>query len=189
MTTWWWVRHGPTHRKDMVGWTDAPADLSDTAHLDWLRETLPAHAPVVSSDLSRAIETANAIQGTRPRLDHSPALREIHFGHWEGCHFDDITQSEGSHIRRFWEEPGDINAPGGESWHDLSARVSSFVDGQNSATDIIAVAHMGSILTQVQRALSLSNYDTLSHRIDNLSITRLCLRGDEWRVDVINQLP
>jgi len=29
MTTLWLVRHGPTHAKAMIGWTDLPADLSD----------------------------------------------------------------------------------------------------------------------------------------------------------------
>ena len=189
MTTWWWVRHGPTHRKEMVGWTDAPADLSDSAHLDWLRQTLPDNAPIVSSDLSRAIETADVIQGSRTRLGHSHALREIHFGDWEGKHFDDINQTSDSHIRRFWEEPGDIKAPNGEGWHDLAARVSDFVDAQPQVADIIAVAHMGTILTQVQRALSLSNYDTLSHRIDNLSVTKLCYAQGRWSAKSINQLP
>ena len=33
MTRLWWVRHGPTHAKAMVGWRDLPADLSDTAAL------------------------------------------------------------------------------------------------------------------------------------------------------------
>ena len=28
MTRFWLVRHGPTHAKTMVGWTDLPADLS-----------------------------------------------------------------------------------------------------------------------------------------------------------------
>jgi alpha-ribazole phosphatase len=33
MTRFWLVRHGPTHAKAMVGWSDLPADLSDTAAL------------------------------------------------------------------------------------------------------------------------------------------------------------
>ncbi|HHL22744.1 MAG TPA: histidine phosphatase family protein, partial [Aliiroseovarius sp.] len=29
MISWWWLRHGPTHAKGLVGWSDVPADLSD----------------------------------------------------------------------------------------------------------------------------------------------------------------
>ncbi|MEY8841169.1 histidine phosphatase family protein, partial [Cribrihabitans sp. XS_ASV171] len=36
MTRLHFVRHGPTHAKGMVGWSDLPADLSDTALLDRL---------------------------------------------------------------------------------------------------------------------------------------------------------
>ncbi len=50
---WYWVRHGPTHAKAMIGWTDLPADLSDTAKLARLEAMLPTGGKVVSSDLSR----------------------------------------------------------------------------------------------------------------------------------------
>lgn len=75
MTTWWWVRHGPTHAKGMVGWRDLPADLSDQAALARLSTYLPQQALVVSSDLIRSVATADAIQGARQRLDHAG---EIH---------------------------------------------------------------------------------------------------------------
>ena len=76
------VRHGPTHAKTMVGWSDLPADLSDTAALDRLSSYLPPEALVISSDLSRAVATADAVQGARRRLGHDPDLREMNFGAW-----------------------------------------------------------------------------------------------------------
>ena len=83
MTQFFLVRHGPTHLKSMIGWTDAPADLSDVAALSRLSAHLPQDAVVVSSDLIRAVTTADAVQGTRPRLPHDPDLRELNFGRWE----------------------------------------------------------------------------------------------------------
>jgi broad specificity phosphatase PhoE len=41
MSRIWLVRHGPTHAKGMVGWTDLPADLSDGAALARLNAHLP----------------------------------------------------------------------------------------------------------------------------------------------------
>ena len=72
MTRFFWVRHGPTHAKTMVGWSDLPADLSDHVALARLSDALPRDAVVVSSDLIRAVATADAIQGGRPRLPHDP---------------------------------------------------------------------------------------------------------------------
>ena len=90
MSRFFWVRHGPTHAKTMVGWSDLPADLSDTAQVERLAGHLPPNALVISSDLSRARATADAIQGQRDRLAHDMDLREIHFGDWELKRFDEI---------------------------------------------------------------------------------------------------
>ncbi len=71
MTTWHWVRHGPTHEKTFVGWRDVPADLSDTAFIDRVRAHLPAEALVVSSDLIRSVHTADALASpSHIRLPH-----------------------------------------------------------------------------------------------------------------------
>ncbi|MDZ4137070.1 MAG: histidine phosphatase family protein, partial [Paracoccaceae bacterium] len=51
MTRFHWVRHGPTHAKAMIGWTDLPADLSDHPAIARLTAFLPDAAGVVSSDL------------------------------------------------------------------------------------------------------------------------------------------
>jgi len=83
MSRFFWVRHGPTHARSMVGWSDIPADLSDTARLARLASHLPEGALVVSSDLIRARATADAIAGPRLRLGDERDLREIHFGDWE----------------------------------------------------------------------------------------------------------
>jgi len=191
MTRLWLVRHGPTHAKTMVGWSDLPADLSDTAQIERLANYLPNDAPVISSDLIRATATADAIQQNRPRLPHDPALREIHFGDWELQDFASIEAQDPTRIRAFWEQPGDVRAPKGETWNDIAARVSTAVDRliAQHPTDLIIVAHFGAILTQVQRAENLSAYNTLSHRIDNLSVTQLTCGESGWQTGVINHLP
>lgn len=188
MTRLWLVRHGPTHAKTMVGWTDLPADLSDTAALARLEAALPI-APVVSSTLSRAIDTATAIAGNRPRLDPMEDLREIHFGAWENRRWAEIDAESPDHIRAFWETPGEIAPPGGESWNGLRMRVSEAIDRllTPDLPDLIVVCHFGPILTQVQRAMGVSATEAFAHKIEPLSLTRLTTRP--WGVEVINQLP
>jgi broad specificity phosphatase PhoE len=55
--------------------------------------------------------------------------------------------------------------------------------------DIVAVAHMGVILTQVQEALGISAYDAFARRIDNLSVTELHWQNDGWQSRGINHCP
>lgn len=190
MTRLFWVRHGPTHAKTMVGWSDLPADLSDTARLGRLAAHLPDGAPVISSDLARAVATADAIAGPRPRLPHDPDLREINFGAWELQAFDRVPDQAG--LRAFWDNPGDIRAPGGESWNQITDRVERATGrllAAHSGGDIIVVAHMGAILTRVQRALGITAYEAFGHRIDTLSVTELHLRGSDWQAHAINHHP
>lgn len=190
MTRVFWVRHGPTHAKSMVGWSDIPADLSDAARISRLSKHLPENAVVISSDLVRAAATADAIAGSRLRLPHNPDLREIHFGDWELKAFDAIPDQD--HLRNFWDNPGDIRPPGGESWNEVTMRVSTAIRGvieSHPGHDIIAVAHFGAILTQVQQALRVTAFEAFGHKIDNLSVTELHHRPDGWTAHNINHLP
>jgi broad specificity phosphatase PhoE len=187
----WWVRHGPTHERAFCGWRDVPADLSDTAAIARLQGWLP-QAPVVSSDLLRARQTAGAIAGARPRLPDLPGLREFHFGDWDGKLFDEVSTSHPDLSRAYWEEPGDIAPPGGESWNAAAARVDDAVRGLIAAAagpDLIVVAHFGVILSQLAPALGQTPAEVLGQRIDNLSVTCLTLKGQVWRAGVINHRP
>lgn len=192
MTRFHWVRHGPTHRDGLIGWTDAPADLSDTHAIRRLSSHLPDDAVLLSSDLSRCITTADAISTGRHRLGHDPDLRELHFGDWENRTFGDVSKTHPELSRAYWSDPGDHAPPGGESWNTAAARISGAVDrllDAHAGRDVIVVAHFGAILTQVQRATGMPARAALSFRIDNLSVTTLEHMGNAWRVLGVNHRP
>jgi broad specificity phosphatase PhoE len=176
MSTLWWVRHGPSHQKVFTGWRDVPADLSDRAALDRLDALLPPGAVLVSSDLVRAATTADALCRGRTRLPHHPGLREFDFGDWDGLGFAAVAESHPDLSRRYWEAPGDVAPPGGESWNRAAARVQGAVAALCAAhpgRDIVLVAHLGVILTQVQAATGLAPAATLAQEIAPLSLTRI----------------
>lgn len=183
------VRHGPTHAKTMVGWSDIPADLSDTDAIARLCNFLP-DAPVVSSDLIRASATADTLV-PKVRLPHDQDLREIHFGDWELRSFAEVEAEDPKTIRAYWETPGDIAPPNGESWNAVRLRVDRAIDGyvQQGLDDLIVVAHFGVILTQVQRALGIGAYEAFSHRIDNLSVSVIEISPTGWAAKKINHTP
>lgn len=193
MTVWHWVRHGPTHAKDFVGWRDLPADLSNAAQIASLKAHLPAEAVMISSDLTRARATADAVQGPgHRRLPHAPGLREFHLGLWDGMHFSQVSARDPDLSRAYWETPGTVQAPSGESWDMAAARINAVVNHLNARhpkAHVIAVAHIGVILTQIARATGISPYEALSHTIDNLSVTRITWTGGKGAVGRINHLP
>ena len=151
---------------------------------------LPRNAVVVSSDLSRSITTADALANGRFRLVNEPNLREFNFGDWDGKHWTDVAESDPKLSRDYWENPGNVMAPNGESWNMAAARARTVVERLGAAHNcLIAVAHFGIILTQVQRALGISAYDCLAHKIDNYSVTHLNEDNGSWTVNYINKLP
>jgi broad specificity phosphatase PhoE len=193
MTVWHWVRHGPTHEKAFVGWRDVPADLSDVASIARLRAHLPKEAVVVSSDLVRASATADAIQSeTHHRLPHDPDLREFNFGDWDGLHFSAVSSRDPETSRAYWENPGETSPPGGESWNAAARRINAAVDRicvAHPDKHIIAVAHIGVILTQIQRALDVPPQAALSHMIENFSVTEIHWKTEPPSVPRINHKP
>ena len=110
----------------------------------------------------------------RNLFSHDTNLRELNFGVWDGMAFNAVAKRDPDLSRAYWENPGDTAPPEGESWNACNARVSAVVDRLSKAhpeAHIIAVAHFGVILTQVQRALDLTGHAAIGHKIDNLSVT------------------
>ena len=172
----------------MVGWTDLPADLSDSAALSRLDAALPPDLPLLSSDLLRTRATADAIAGGRARLQPERDLREMHFGEWEMRAHAEIEAESPELIRAFWERPGEVRPPGGESWHELGQRVSGRVGGLLDAHgNLIVVAHFGVILSELQRVLGWVGDQAFAQRIDPLSLTRIDY--DAGQAPLINHRP
>jgi alpha-ribazole phosphatase len=173
----------------MCGWTDLEADLGDLAALLRLSRALPP-APVVSSDLSRAIATADAVAGDRPRLPHEPDLREMHFGAWEMGTHAEAEREDAALARALWAEPGEPAPPGGESWNALRARVDRALDRLSAeAPELIAVCHFGPILATLQRARGIAATEAFGQRIEPLSLTVLAERDGAWTVEAVDHRP
>ena len=68
-----------------------------------------------ASDLARARDTAElALRGRGIEVRSDPALREFHFGEWEGLSFLDVRERYPDHWRRFMAVEEGFFAPGGE---------------------------------------------------------------------------
>lgn len=192
MTNWYWIRHGPTHLKSLVGWSDVDVDLSNVNRLKKLDDYLPNDSLVISSDLKRTIKTATEIQNMRERLPNNKNLREFNFGEWELKKSSEIAAKYPKLSKDYWSSPGDTAPPNGESWNQAAKRINAEVDNINErykGKNIIAVGHFGVILTQLQRAAKIQPQSAISFQIDNLSITHLEHLGDKnWRILSVNNI-
>jgi broad specificity phosphatase PhoE len=102
--------------------------------------------------------------------------------------FTEIEAESPDHIRAFWETPGEISPPGGESWNAICGRIERAVQRLTHLPEVIVVAHFGAIVAAIQHAGGLTATQAFGHKIDNLSVT--CLEfGAAPRVLSINHIP
>lgn len=175
-TSYWFIRHGPTHAKGFCGHLDLPADLSDTAQINRLKAYLPRDAKILSSDLSRTRETAAAIYNGQHWLPEAPEFREMDFGDWDGQDFEVVEDADPTLWRAFWETPGKVAPPNGESFDQVTKRISTALAGLHQdgpQGQIIIVAHFAAILAALKHATGMPNAAAFSFKINNYSITRL----------------
>lgn len=176
------VRHGETDWNAagrIQGCTDTPLNARGRAQALALAGRLRGERPqrLYTSPLRRARETA-AIVGAELALEPETveALREISFGEWEGCSWEEIQRRW---PREFaWCEGDRLNRapPGGESYGQLMERALPAVEAIRRAPGGTAVAVCHSAVIRAVlcalRGISIGDgYATL--RIKNSSVTEL----------------
>ncbi|WP_018752988.1 histidine phosphatase family protein [Paenibacillus sanguinis] len=124
---WWLVRHGVTawnHERRYQGHSDIPLLAGAEAGLEGLERELDGvdFEAVYVSDLRRCRETlATARPDLIEIMQPDPRLRELNFGHWEGCTYEQLKDNE---TYRAWiDQPQAVTPPEGESWQEFEMRV------------------------------------------------------------------
>ena len=202
-TRWWWVRHAPVAGVDGViyGANDVDCDVSDKVRLKALAKALPEGAVWVTSHLSRAIKTAQAVADAgldfpQPAIEED--LGEQNFGDWQGLSWDEMRKKDMDAYESFWADPTRTRPPGGESFADQIKRTGDVMGRltiKHQGRDIVAIAHGGTIRAALSIALKLEPEQGMALRIDTLSISVIehveggLLRGagGVWRVCGVNQ--
>jgi broad specificity phosphatase PhoE len=102
---------------------------------------------IMSSDLRRARRCADAIARQHAlEAQLRPALREIHFGAWEGLRWSDIEARYGEEARRWMAAFPAHTAPGAEAYTDFARRIRREASGwlRDAAGETLAVvSHRG----------------------------------------------
>jgi alpha-ribazole phosphatase len=153
-----WVRHAETEMAGrFCGHSDPELNARGREQLIGLAQLLAAETidGVYSSDLRRALSTAQAIAaGRNIPLALRPALREIHFGEWEGLSWGEIEEMDPEYARRWVDGYPHVTAPAGESFQDFEARILEEVNRllDHNPESIAVVTHSG-VLRVVLRHL------------------------------------
>ena len=111
---------------------------------EWLSEVPIAH--IISSDLSRCMETARILCADRPIIVEPLAgLREINLGGWEGLTFRRVKERWPEAFRQRGTEMARFRPPGGESFLDLQQRVVPVFEQavDQAGGSLLMVAHAG----------------------------------------------
>jgi glucosyl-3-phosphoglycerate phosphatase len=126
-------RHGQTawnSQRRFQGQLDIELDDLGRAQAARAAALLAGFAPsaIVSSDLVRARETAQALADvTGLPIATDPRLREIDVGVWQGLTFDEVSERFPVEAA-MWRDGGDGRRGGGESLVEVGARAVAAVD-------------------------------------------------------------
>jgi broad specificity phosphatase PhoE len=152
VTQVWLVRHCATTAPPgvAIGATDPP--LSDKGWEQARRLAVELAdkplARVLSSDLKRALATADAIAAPHHLVvEPTPAFREIDFGAWEGRSLADLWSEEPQAAKAWEDDIRSTPSTFGERLSDLESRVGGFwqLIQPPEAGDIAVVAHRCSL--------------------------------------------
>lgn len=124
-------------------------------------------------------------------LIYKDALKEIHFGDWEGVKWDDIGRSK---IEQWNENRLHFEFPNGESPWSFRQRVLKEYAALQSVPimedkAIIVVAHAGVIRTILSQVLNLSFSDSLNLPVDKASISLITSKIGVQNISFLSFLP
>ncbi len=184
-TTLLLVRHGETewnltHRYQ--GTTDIPLNETGQEQAGRVAEALGQERwdAIVSSPLSRAMETARAIAATTGirTIEEDRDLQERAYGKAEG-----LTLAE---REKTW--PGG-DWPGLESWDDVATRTMTAIERvatAHSGQRVVVVCH-GGVINSILAVLSENELGTGKTVIINTSLTTLTRSDDGWAIGTVNE--
>jgi glucosyl-3-phosphoglycerate phosphatase len=184
-------RHGRTEWNAagrFQGQLDPPLDAEGRSQAIRVARELAAELPagqtvVVSSDLSRAAETAaslTSVLGVPLRVD--PRLREHGMGSWEGLTRDEVADRYPEQYAD-WVAGRPVHGRGGESPAEVADRALAALAELPAQPVAVVVTHGGTAGRLMERLLGLGpQHRRVFGPLANCAWTELAHQGDRWRV-------
>lgn len=131
------------------GWYDADINAKGVAQAEELRDAFrEIHIDkIYSSDLKRALHTAQIIADGRP-VEIVPDLREMAYGIWENRTWESMTESDHELLKKWRYDWTNLEIPEGETFLGFYDRVTKGLDQiikENKGKHVLVVSHNGAL--------------------------------------------
>ena len=186
------VRHGETNwnkEKRIQGQIDVPLNAKGIAQASAVAYQLKAEIfdGIVSSDLSRAKQTAEPNKSACTQLTLEPLIRERHLGVLEGLFVSDAKEKNEKDLRAFQERSFTHTPPGAESMEEFVSRVKkslTLIHKKFKKGPVLLITHGGviDILWRLANKIEPGNKVTIP--IGNGSIHRFIYNPENESVDI-----
>ncbi|KAA3617139.1 MAG: alpha-ribazole phosphatase [Calditrichaeota bacterium] len=168
------------------GQTDLDVKDSFDDEVSRIKSVLPKldNFKIFSSPLKRCAKLAKALDVGKVIFDDR--LKEFNFGEWEMKPWDDIEKES----LNFWiEDFVNRQAPGGESYRQMSDRIMDFFgELKNSDSEnIILVSHGGTIRAILANILEMPLKNLFNINIDFAGVVKLSEKNGKIKVMFINR--
>lgn len=148
----YFVRHGETDmnaRNMFYGWYDVDINEKGVTQANELKEAFKnIHIDAIySSDLKRALHTAEIIADGRP-IEKVPDIRELYYGKWENRTWEEMTPEDLALLKQWATDWVDLSLPEGEAFMDFYDRVGRGLDRiikENKGKHVLIVSHNGAL--------------------------------------------
>jgi broad specificity phosphatase PhoE len=190
LTTIYIARHGETEsnaERRFQGQQDSPLSARGRQQAVELAERLAGLplAAVYSSDLGRALRTAEAVADRHGLAVRShPGLREINVGRWTGRLYADLERADPEAIARWRTRPLEHRFPDGESIADVRARALRALDeiaARHRGAAVAVITH-GTLLASVLAHAAGLPLAALWRRVPNCALSVLAWEDGRLRV-------
>ena len=180
------ARHGQTDangRGLLLGRAESPLTELGRAQAAALARALTAARRVISSPLSRALDTAAAFD--RP-VDVDARWIELDYGEYDLQSWQAVPPE----VWTRWRDEPSFTPPGGESLVELGRRVRDACESlaaEAADADVVVVTHVSPIKAAVAWALGAGDELGWRLRVDVASITRVSTSGDRPVLHAFNE--
>lgn len=184
------LRHGVTDWNLEARWqgqTDIPLNGQGEQQALAVAERLAAvpFDVILSSDLSRAAETARAVLRMKGSSDitFDACWRERHAGVFEGLISPEIEQDYPEEYAAIMR--GKLEPPEGESFTDFTARIRTGLEGilaEHAGKSVLVVSHGGTIRGVAHITLGVPQERTWSYSVGNTALSQFTHTERGWKL-------
>lgn len=185
------LRHGRTEwnaRRRFQGQADPPLDEVGRMQAYEVAGLIAAVRPdrIVSSDLVRALETAQIVASTIAMpVAVEPRLRERSLGHWEGLTRDEVETTYPDEFAD-WRAGRDVSRRGGETRDEVAARALAAFAEQPPVDTMVLVTHSATAMALCNALIGIAQAQHPLGPLANCHWTELWLDEGTWRLRAHN---